>query len=563
MILRNLYRHILFSSAVLYRRLYRSSFTRFGSIKTQFQIVPLFVSSKFLLHASTFSDDNVSDRKLFQAIVYGQNDRLKKAIQSSTSPNTRHEFGWTLLHAAVINKNKQAIKILIDNGADLNSGDEYVNLFTTSTAKRVLPMTVYKCREDEFYGHLSITNSFSGFTALHYAALIDDSDIVKLLLEAGADPLQCNDTGHRPSAYALPNVQKELLAAERKLEDEKQRKLLEEKRRNPIEKHLSEGIVGQESAIDAVAAVIRRKESGWCSDDKPLVLLFLGSSGVGKTALAKQIAKYLHGSSKSGFVRIDMSEYQEKHEVSKFIGAPPGYVGFEEGGQLTEALLKNPNAVVLLDEVDKAHSDVLTIMLQLFDEGRLTDGKGKTIDGSKALYIMTCNLGNSEISNYAIKQRSLANKDNIEISKLFKENIMKPILKRNFRRDEFLGRINEIVYFLPFSENEIRQLVIREMEFWSSMATSKHNIKIDWDESVIDIICAAYDVTYGARSLKHEVDRKIISLVAKAHEQGLVGSGSNIRIGTDADKKDIVIRKVSKGLLGVESLKDITFKKLD
>lgn len=176
---------------------------------------------------------------------------------------------------------------------------------------------------------------------------------------------------------------------EKKALEEKENKLREERRKYPLEQRIKEHIIGQEAAIQTVCSVIRRyrksnvaviikinltvlflrKENGWFDEEHPLVFLFLGSSGIGKTELAKQIANYLHGDkSKTHFIRIDMSEYQEKHEVAKFIGAPPGYVGYQEGGMLTEALTKAPNAVVLFDEVDKAHPDVLTIMLQLFDE---------------------------------------------------------------------------------------------------------------------------------------------------------------------------------------------------
>ncbi len=150
----------------------------------------------------------------------------------------------------------------------------------------------------------------------------------------------------------------------------------------------------------------RRKENGWVDDDHPLVFLFLGSSGIGKTELAKQIAKYLYKDKGSdSFIRLDMSEYQEKHEVAKLIGAPPGYVGHDDGGQLTKRLKKCPNAVVLFDEVDKAHPDVLTVLLQLFDEGRLTDGKGKTIECKNAIFVMTSNLAATEIAEHGLQLR--------------------------------------------------------------------------------------------------------------------------------------------------------------
>uniref|UniRef100_A0A8D3CXI4 ClpB family mitochondrial disaggregase n=1 Tax=Scophthalmus maximus TaxID=52904 RepID=A0A8D3CXI4_SCOMX len=256
-----------------------------------------------------------------------------------------------------------------------------------------------------------------------------------------------------------------------------------ERRRFPLERRLKEYIIGQEGAINTVASAIRRKENGWYDEEHPLVFLFLGSSGIGKTELAKQVARYMHKDIKKGFIRMDMSEFQEKHEVAKFIGSPPGYVGHEEGGQLTKLLKACPTAVVLFDEVDKAHPDVLTIMLQLFDEGRLTDGKGKTIECKDAVFIMTSNVASDEIAQHALQlrqeaevvsRRKFADKledvqksDDIKIPRQFKESVIRPILKAHFRRDEFLGRINEIVYFLPFCHSELLQLVSKELNFWA------------------------------------------------------------------------------------------------
>lgn len=167
---------------------------------------------------------------------------------------------------------------------------------------------------------------------------------------------------------------------------------------------------------------IRRKENGWADDEHPLVFLFLGSSGIGKTELAKQLAAYIHKDKPTGFIRLDMSEYQEKHEVAKLIGAPPGYIGHDDGGQLTKRLKKCPGAVVLFDEVDKAHPDVLTVLLQLFDEGRLTDGRGKTIECKNAIFIMTSNLASDEIAQHGLSLReevTLARKQRLQQSGLY------------------------------------------------------------------------------------------------------------------------------------------------
>lgn len=258
--------------------------------------------------------------------------------------------------------------------------------------------------------------------------------------------------------------------------------------------------------------------------------------------------------------------------MAKFIGAPPGYVGHQEGGHLTEALRKAPNAVVLFDEVDKAHPDCLTIMLQLFDEGRLTDGKGKTISCKDAIFIMTSNLASDEIAQHAvslrqdlynhnkIENKTLNNNDdeNIIISKQFKNQIVKPILKRHFKRDEFLGRINEIVYFLPFSRSELIHLVTKELEFWSKKAKLKHNITLEWDRKALDFLADGYDINYGARSIKHEVERRVVNQIAAAHEFNLIDNGSFILITTDYEnnnndedhknisKYDIKLKKILK-----------------
>merc|ERR1719419_2002640 len=309
----------------------------------------------------------------------------------------------------------------------------------------------------------------------------------------------------------------------------------EQRKKFPLEQRLKEFIVGQEGPITTVASAIRRKENGWIDEEHPLVFLFLGSSGIGKTELAKQVSKYLHKDNKKSFIRIDMSEYQEKHEVAKLIGSPPGYVGHDDGGQLTKKLKDCPDSVVLFDEVDKAHPDVLTVLLQLFDEGRLTDGKGKTIECKNAIFVMTSNLASTEIADHALQLRReaddiaqeraaglsnddkediLAKSDKIKISRHFKEKVVQPILKFHFGRDEFLGRINEIVYFLPFSRAELTQLVAREMQFWADKAKQKHDIDLIWDKQVENFLADGYNVYYGARSIKHEVERRVVTQLA-------------------------------------------------
>jgi ATP-dependent Clp protease ATP-binding subunit ClpB len=423
-------------------------------------------------------------------------------------------------------------------------------------------------REEEFSSSLNTKVSFRGFTALHYAVLINNFKIVKLLIEKGANPIVENEAGHVPLLYAKEGELKVYLQEQTsKFEEIKKQKELEERRRFPLEERLKKHIVGQEGAITIVAATIRRKENGWGDDEHPLVFLFLGSSGIGKTELAKQMAAYIHKEKSQAFIRLDMSEYQEKHEVAKLIGAPPGYIGHDEGGQLTSRLKQCPNAVVLFDEVDKAHPDVLTVLLQLFDEGRLTDGHGKTIECKDAIFIMTSNLASDEIAQHGLKLRQeietlRANRlkndktdkdisDNITVSRKFKDEVVKPILKRHFKRDEFLGRINEIVYFLPFSRNELLQLVGREMAVWAQRAKEKHKIDLNWDRSVESALADGYDVHYGARSIKYEVERRVVNQLAAAHESGFIGKGSTVQITTvwpeNTASPEIKLRVKSKG----------------
>ncbi|XP_026302171.1 caseinolytic peptidase B protein homolog [Apis mellifera] len=484
---------------------------------------------------------NYRDKQFFRAVKYGNIPELKSIIKEGIDINTRHLLGWTALHLAAINSQPEVVKLLLKYGADVNAQDEFINVYGSAIEKGLHTLDVLMIREEEFCDHLNSRATFKGFTPLHYAVLADSKACVQALLEAGADPTMKNESGHRAVEYAKDGELKEMLIKRAiKYDEIMKEKEIEERRRFPLEQRLKQYIVGQAGAISIVASTIRRKENGWIDEKHPLVFLFLGSSGIGKTELAKQLAAYIHKNKQEGFIRLDMSEYQEKHEVAKLIGAPPGYVGHDDGGQLTKLLRKCPNAVVLFDEVDKAHPDVLTVLLQLFDEGRLTDGKGKTIECKNAIFVMTSNLASEVIADHAVQLREEAQRvekkqdincdveedsEQIEISRKFKDEVVRPILKTHFGRDEFLGRINEIVYFLPFSQSELIKLVAKELEAWADRAKKRHKIELKWNREVLSLLAEGYDTHYGARSIKYEVERRVVNQLAAAHERGQLEIG--------------------------------------
>jgi ATP-dependent Clp protease ATP-binding subunit ClpB len=290
-----------------------------------------------------------------------------------------------------------------------------------------------------------------------------------------------------------------------------------------IETELHMRVIGQEEAIHAVSDAIRRSRAGLQDPKRPIgSFIFLGTTGVGKTELAKALAEFLFNN-ENNMVRIDMSEYQERHTVSRLVGAPPGYVGYEESGQLTEAVRRKPYSVLLFDEIEKAHPDVFNILLQVLDDGRLTDNKGRTVDFKNTIIIMTSNIG-SHIIQENLEKANVDNRD--KIWNQTKDQVFN-LLKKTIK-PEFLNRIDEIIMFQPLNEEEVRKIVENQLKDIQKML-EKNNIKISVTKKAIDYIAkVGFDPQFGARPIKRVIQKNVLNELSKIILQEKVDKSSVI-----------------------------------
>ena len=298
-----------------------------------------------------------------------------------------------------------------------------------------------------------------------------------------------------------------------------------------LEEELHKRVIGQDEAISAIADAVRRSRAGLNDPNRPIgSFIFLGTTGVGKTELAKALADYLFND-ENMMTRIDMSEYQEKFSVSRLIGPPPGYVGYEEGGQLTEAVRRKPYSVVLFDEIEKAHPDVFNILLQVLDDGRLTDNKGRTVNFKNTIIIMTSNMGSQLIRENFSKMTDTNKNEVIEQTK----NAVLEMLKSNVR-PEFLNRIDEIIMFTPLNKKEIKQIVSLQIDNARRML-AKNEIRLEISDNALDLLAnEGYDPEFGARLVKRVIQREILNRLSKDILAGNVTKEKTIMIDTEGSQ---------------------------
>ena len=291
-----------------------------------------------------------------------------------------------------------------------------------------------------------------------------------------------------------------------------------------LEEHLHKRVIGQDEAVTAVSDAVIRARSGLKDPNRPIgSFIFLGPTGVGKTELARALAEFLFDS-EAAMIRIDMSEYMEKHTVSRLVGAPPGYVGFDEGGQLTEAVRRRPYSVILFDEIEKAHADVFNVLLQLLDDGRLTDGHGRTVDFRNTVVIMTSNIASQIILGFKGQDYEKMKSQALEV------------LRQSFR-PEFLNRVDEVVVFHPLTRDELRQIVDVQM-VRLRQRLEERKIELELTDKARDYLAEhGYDPSYGARPLKRLIQRELETALGRKLLSGEIRD--NTRVTVDAGARGL------------------------
>ncbi len=387
----------------------------------------------------------------------------------------------------------------------------------------------YKHRADE----AERSGDYGAVAELRYGKIAQaQKEIDELMAQKAANPDPLINESVEPEDIAEIVAKWTGIPVKRMLESEKM-KLLH------MEEMLHKRVVGQNEAVSAVADAVRRSRAGLQNEKRPIgSFMFLGTTGVGKTELAKALAEALFND-ENMMTRIDMSEYQERHSVSRLVGAPPGYVGYDEGGQLTEAVRRKPYSVILLDEIEKAHPDVFNILLQVLDDGRLTDNKGRTVDFKNTILIMTSNVGADVVQEYMQKIEGMdAGERRSEILEECRRNVV-DILKRSMR-PEFINRIDEIIMFEPLTKADILGILNMQLDILRRKM-EEQGISISFSDAFRDYISdKGYEPAYGARPIKRIIQRELVNMIARALLEGSVTKDAPVKV--DYEGGEIVLK---------------------
>jgi ATP-dependent Clp protease ATP-binding subunit ClpA len=360
------------------------------------------------------------------------------------------------------------------------------------------------------------TQDFEKAAELRAESLRLSEKIEKLATSSGHVHLTVEDVAYVIEAWTKIPV--------KRITEEEAEKLIE------LENRLHKRVIGQQTAIDAISKAVRRNRSGFRKKRKPASFIFVGPTGVGKTELAKALAEELFGT-EDAIIRVDMSEYMEKHNVSKLIGAPPGYVGYEQGGQLTEKVRRKPYAVILLDEIEKAHSDVFNVLLQILEDGRLTDGQGRTVFFENTVIIMTSNVG----TNLKSTGIGFGSESDLKIDAKIRE-----MLKDTFR-PEFLNRIDDIVVFKALIEHELKQIIDLQLnEVSGEVKEKKMTLEVSEEVKAL-ILSQGFDEKYGARPLRRTIQKLIEDEIAELYIRKLIKEGNLLKAVMENDKVKIKV----------------------
>lgn len=491
-----------------------------------------------LIAAAELSHRYIADRKLpDKAIDLIDEAASKLRLELDSVPEAVDELQRKLRQLEIekefIKKEKDEKKLKSLNEQIANTKEKLDSVTAAWKSEKEIVDTVQKIKEDieklEYEAQRAERDSdYETVAKIRYGALKEKESMLQVAMDKlNALPEDSRFTNEVVTADDIADVISKWtgIPVSRMMQSEKE-KLLQ------LEEQIGQRVIGQKEAVIAVSDAVRRSRAGLQDKKKPIgSFLFLGPTGVGKTELAKALAEVLFDD-ENAITRIDMSEYQEKHAVSRLVGAPPGYVGYDEGGQLTEAVRRRPYSIILLDEIEKAHPDTFNILLQVLDDGHLTDNKGRIANFKNTIIIMTSNMGSDKILENFEDLDALGDKHRMDIIETTKIEVFDTL--KDYLRPEFINRIDEKIMFLPLTKEEIKKIA----ELMISKLTQKlkmQEIELTFDDSAMNLLAdLGYEPSFGARPMSRVIQREISNPLAKKLLGGLFGPGDHIYIGTDA-----------------------------